>query len=158
MSSSSSSSSSTTPPCTGDCCFWVRVSKRQTQDVVGLGANTTGQYLKVEVTGQGGLVDDGIFVFQRQVMNPETGEIGDLFTAIAGPLDMEELPYGPLPAEDERTLWRGPTLEVYERSKAAVDQLWADIQSDLRFLLRGLKQKCNNLDDPTTHEFSESNG
>jgi hypothetical protein len=100
--------------------------------IADLSGQNSGSYLKVWVTSVTNFADTGVFVFQRQVSVPETGQRDAYFTNVASAEDMETLPLGePQPADTTTVLFRHATFEAYFNSHALMLAALAAIRQDI---------------------------
>lgn len=110
-----------------------------------------GQYMEVEITAAVD-VDKEIFVFQREMMNPETQATGDFFSNVCSVTDLQELPVT-APTDNSQNMFRLAKVCAFFRSRYELEETWNFVMQDINELLAALKRK-DTLGTTQTFNFS----
>lgn len=93
--------------------------------------------LKVVASDAEGL-ENRVFLFRRDAINPYTSEATDSFVAICSPVDMDHYPPAEPDPAKEYPFFRMDTVEVDFRSTATAEDVWSIIKKEVCILLEGL--------------------
>ncbi len=107
-----------------------------------------GSYNLIVVASDGEMMDNEIFKYYQEPLNPldlDAGNI-DTFTAICTPSDLETLPIGS-PSETSDFYFRSDTLDIIYDDASEADDAWDDIIDGVTDLVRDLNA-VDNLGSP----------
>lgn len=108
-------------------------------------------------------MSDRVFVYQREPVDPYTGNQLDLFCSVAGPVDMSEYPPEEPPEDGSTPFFRKNFIEVDVRSTSHADELWEIVKTEVCNLIDALDrletlevQDESQCGTPTTSESSSA--
>lgn len=116
------------------------------------GITEQGCRLFVEVEAADG-VDQNVFLYERVVNDPETGEYSDHFVHLCTPNDLVEWPTDSPNAELALPRFRLNHIDLLFRSVALRDDTWDLLKDDLSSLARSLAS-INAMGDIQTYDFT----
>lgn len=93
-------------------------------------------------------MDDRVFLYRRDPINPHTGETRDTFFTVCSPVDMEDFPpEDPDPAK-QYPFFRRNWVELDFRATGPAEEFWQLVQRELNTLIFAL----NRLEQLKTRE------
>jgi len=93
--------------------------------------------LKIIASDASGL-ENRVFLFRRDAINPYTSEATDTFVAVCSPVDLEDYPPAEPDPAKEYPFFRADTVEVDFRTTAMAEEVWLIIKKEVCTLLEGL--------------------
>lgn len=93
--------------------------------------------MRVEVAGTEN-IDPNIFVYQRGLVSPYTGQPEDIFAAIAGPAQLADIPALEPNANRSYPFFRLHYMEADFDSEAQALEVWQAILADARILCEAM--------------------
>lgn len=89
-----------------------------------------------DAEGEG--LDPYVFIYQRGLVNPHTGEPCDNFCAVVGPAQLSQIPIGAPDEANNYPFFRLDYVELDFQAQAVADETWTLIKKEVGILVEGM--------------------
>ena len=115
--------------------------------------------LRIEAVDDNTGADPHVFLYHREPINPYSGEVRDVFFAVASPVDLSQYPILAPDPSKPYPFFRARVVELDLPSADLTDKVWTSIINQVNALLQGLgllpklilmqEELCGGPADPT---------
>jgi hypothetical protein len=107
------------------------------------------------VASQGVLIPDEIFLFQRDVLNPQTGAYSDHLVTVCSPEDLVTYPVNDPMINDLPPYFRMSVIDVLVGSREIAEAMWDAIDEQVDHLIAALNRKDRLVPGESTRAGDE---